>query len=59
MKRYLLFPFFLLWISIAWLIYKIGDLLRKLGNRMSGYRFDDSIGTIHINKSYGNNVQYN
>lgn len=49
MKKKLLFPFFLLWISIAWLIFKIGDLLRKLGNRMSGYRFDDSIGTIHIN----------
>lgn len=54
-KKKLLFPFFLLWICIAYLIYKIGDLLQKLGNRMSGYRFDDSIGTIHINKSYGNN----
>ena len=44
----LLFPFILLWICIAFLIFKIGDLLRKLGNKMSGYRFDDSIGTIHI-----------
>ena len=54
-KKKLLFPFFLLWICIAYLIFKIGDLLRKLGNRMSNYRFDDSIGTIHINKIYGNN----
>ena len=50
-----LFPFILLWICIAYLIFKIGDLLRKLGNRMSGYRFDNSIGTIHINKIYGDN----
>lgn len=55
MKKKLLFPFILLWICIAYLIFKIGDLLRKLGNRMSDYRFDDSIGTIYINKSYDNN----
>ena len=48
MKK-ILFPFILLWICIAYLIFKIGDLLRKLGNRMSGYHFDDSIGAIHIN----------
>ena len=47
-KKKLLFPFVLLWVCMAFLIYKIGDLLRELGNRMSGYRFDDSIGTIHI-----------
>lgn len=55
MKKVLLFPFSLLWICIAYLIFKIGDLLRKLGNRMSGYRFDNNIGTIHINKIYDNN----
>lgn len=55
MKKVLLFPFILLWICIAYLIFKIGDLLRKLGNRMSGYRFDKSIGTIHINYNYDNN----
>lgn len=55
MKKKLLFPFILLWICISYLIFKIGDLLRELGNRMSGYSFDDSIGTIHINKSYDNN----
>ncbi len=55
MKKKLLFPFVLLWICIAYLIYKIGDLLRKLGNRMSGYRFDNSLGTIYINKIYDNN----
>lgn len=48
LKKKLLFPFILLWVCTAYLIYKIGDLLLKLGNRMSGYRFDDSIGTIHI-----------
>ncbi len=47
MKKMLLFPFVLLWISTAWLIFKIGDLMRELGNRMSGYRFDDSIGTVY------------
>jgi len=55
MKKKLLFPFLLLWICIAYIIYKIGDLLQKLGNRMSGYRFDKSLGTIYIDKIYGNN----
>jgi hypothetical protein len=47
-KKKLLFPFFLLWICIAYLIYKIGDLLRELGNRMSGYRFDNSVGKVYF-----------
>lgn len=48
MKKKLLFPFVLLWISLAYLIFKTGDILRNLGNRMSGDRFDDSIGKVYI-----------
>ena len=49
MKKKLLFPIFLMWIFVAWLLFKIGDWQRNLGNRMSGYRFDDSIGSVHVN----------
>ena len=45
---YGLFPFVLLWVSIGFGIMKLGDGLHWLGNAMTGFRADDSIGTVYI-----------
>ena len=46
----ILFPFVFAWLCVAYAIYKTGKGLANLGNRMSGYRLDKSIGTIEINQ---------
>ena len=52
MKRILkaiLFPFVFIWICIAYGIMKLGDGLHWLGNAITGFRADDSIGKIYLN----------
>lgn len=44
MKKMFLFPLIVVWMCIALTVFKIGNCLRNIGNRMSGYRLDDSIG---------------
>lgn len=43
-----LFPFFMIWIFIAWLVFKFGELLYRFGNKMSGGRFDNSVGKVYF-----------
>ena len=45
---YFLFPFVLVWMGLSLGIMKLGDGLHWLGNAMTGFRADDSIGTVHF-----------
>ena len=45
---YLCFPFVLLWMALGVGIMKLGDGLHWLGNAMTGFKADKSIGTAYF-----------
>ena len=45
---YILLPFTIAWMALSVGIMKLGDGLHWLGNAMTGFRADDSIGTVHV-----------
>ncbi len=45
---YALLPLMVLWIALALGIMRLGDGLRWLGNAMTGFRADKSIGSAYI-----------
>ena len=44
---YTLFPFVFLWMAIGTIIMYIGDGIHWLGNAMTGFRADKSIGKVY------------
>ena len=45
---YVLLPFVVLWMALALGIMGLGDGLRWLGNAMTGFKADKSIGSAYI-----------
>lgn len=46
---YILFPFIVSWVTLAFGIMKLGDGLYWLGNAMTGFKADKSIGDVYMN----------
>ena len=46
--KYMLFPFVFVWCTLAYGIMRLGDGLHWVGNAMTGFKADKSIGTIEI-----------
>ena len=44
---YVLFPFVLLWMTVGTVIMYIGDGIHWLGNAMTGFKADKSIGKVY------------
>lgn len=45
---YILFPFIVVWMALAVCIYSIGKALQWLGDAMSGFRIDESMGNVYV-----------